>query len=349
MSELAKFAGNDYLGLAANPAIVEAMCEGAREYGVSSTSSRWAVGWTDVHASLERELADFMGSEDATITGSTFAGGPVYYGELAQMMDQPVVFLDQNAHTTHHLGVRWAGLAVQTYRHLDPNDLADKLKTHGGKPAIIGTDGTFSVSGEVAPVGELAELADRYGAELLVDDAHGLGVVGKIGRGASELAGVDPSRVTVLASMSKAMGCNGGFLAGRRALVEKFRRSAPANASAHPPTPIAAAARQALRIMQTEPEHRQRMEANARTMRQAAADAGVPVADDRHPIVALLFADEQEAADMSVRFREFGLWIPFFKYAPEPRHNMLRAAARAVHTAEQLDAFAEAMRTRPGR
>jgi 7-keto-8-aminopelargonate synthetase-like enzyme len=144
--------------------------------------------------------------------------------------------------------------------------------------------------------------------------------------------------------MSKAMGCNGGFLAGRAELVEKFRRSAIASGSAIPPPPIASACLEALRIIRSEPMLRRKMETNAERMRRALDRRGIPVVSDRTPIVAMVFRDEFAAAAASKRFLEFGLVIPYFKYASEPRENLLRAAARACYTEEDMGRFEEAVK-----
>jgi 7-keto-8-aminopelargonate synthetase-like enzyme len=240
-----------------------------------------------------------------------------------------------------------AGLKIRTFKHLDPADLKRKLARHKGPRPIVATDGVYGISGEIAPLAELAELADKAGAEFFVDDAHGVGAIGASGRGTMELAGLRPERATVLGSMSKAMGANGGFLAGRKDLVEKLRHSPEASGSSIPPAGIAAAALESLRIIRSDPQPRQRMEANAGRMRQILADAGVPIVCDRHPIVAMLLADEFEAAKLDRHFLTYGLRIPYFKYASEPRENLLRAAARAVYTDEHLERFAQAVRTRP--
>ncbi len=172
--------------------------------------------------------------------------------------------------------------------------------------------------------------------------------MGETGRGAWQHHGLSPEQVIVIASMSKALGCGGGFIAGRQEVIDRCRRSPDANASALPPTPIACAAVKALEMIRTQPEHRRRLDENAAAMKAVLADSGVEVADGRHAILAMLFASEAEASAMADRFAEFGLWIPYFKYPSEPRHNMLRAAARAVYTDALLEAFAEAVRGRPG-
>jgi 7-keto-8-aminopelargonate synthetase-like enzyme len=352
------FAGNDYLGLARDERLARALSQAARRYGISSTSSRWALGWTDLHQRLEEELAAFMGAEAACILGAAYFGGPVFFSVMAEFHPAAVVYCDQTVHSNQFLGMRAANLEIRTFRHLDAADLARQLAAHRGPPPIVATDGVYGISGEVAPLAELAEAARAAGAEFFIDDAHGVGALGGSGRGAAELCGLAPAPgVTVLGSMSKAMGANGGFLAGRKELVERFRRSAIASGSAIPPPPIAAACLAALEIIRAEPldvargpelaegpELRARMRAHAGRMRAALSARGIAVVSDRTPIVAMVFKDEFEAAAAAEHFLQYELVIPYFKYASEPRENLLRGAARACYTEEHLARFEAAVR-----
>jgi 7-keto-8-aminopelargonate synthetase-like enzyme len=340
--ELVNFAGNDYLGLAREPRLAEALARAAREYGVSSTSSRWALGWTDLHQRLEEELAAFLGAEAACIMGAAYFGGTVYFSTFAG--SKRTVYCDATVHSNQFLGMRGANLEFRTFRHLDVADLRRQLAAHKGPPPIVATDGVYGISGEVAPLAELAAVARAAGAEVFVDDAHGVAALGRTGRGSTELEGLAPAPdITVLGSMSKAMGANGGFLAGRRELVEKFRHSAAASGSAIPPPPIAAACLESLRILRTEPGLRGRMEASAKRLRAALSRRGIGIVCDRTPILGMVFRDEFEAARAAEHFLKHGLRIPYFKYASEPRENLLRGAARACYTEEQLARFEEAV------
>lgn len=342
------FAGNDYLGLARHRQVVEALCRAARQYGVSSTSSRWALGWTDIHARLEADLADFLGVEAAGICGASYLGGAIYYGRMAARGCR-VVFADAMVHSNQYLGMRAAGLEIRTFRHLDVADLRRQLAGFSGGGAIVATDGVYGISGEVAPLADIVAAARTIRAEIFVDDAHGVGAIGATGRGVCEFAGVCGPDITVLGSMSKAMGANGGFLAGRTELVDAFRHSPEASGSAIPPPPVAGAALAALELIRTQPDLLARAHAHAVRMRAILADHGIGVVAKDHPIVAMLLADEFEAAALDKHFLTHGLRVPYFKYASEPRENLLRAAARAIYTEEHLARFAEAVRTRPRR
>lgn len=341
----APFAGNDYLGLARDPRLAEALYRGAKEFGISSTSSRWGLGWTEVHDALQRELADFFGFESACILGATYFGGLSFFEVIAKT--HKVVYCDATCHINLFQGMRAAGMEIRTYRHNDAADLRRQLEAHRGPPPAVATDAISGISGELAPLAEVRDAAKSAKAELLIDDAHGVFAMGPNGRGAMEACGVGPQDATMMGSMSKALGCNGGFIAGRKELVRQFRRTGPAAGSALPPPPVAAAAREGLRIVRDEPQRRATMWANAKRMHAALDAQGIEVVCRVTPIVTMALKDEDKARRMDAHFLSHGLKIPYFKYASEPRENLLRAAARACYTEEELQRFEAAVANRP--
>jgi 7-keto-8-aminopelargonate synthetase-like enzyme len=338
------FAGNDYLGLASHPALLKALYQGAKTYGISSTSSRWALGWTDLHQKLEDREAKFTGLEAACILNSTYLGGAVYYGVMASRCK--TVVCDEMVHSNQYLGMRAAGLNIVKFKHLDMDDMRKKIK---GLPQaanqILATDGVYGISGEIAPVKEMSDLAKYYDMELFVDDAHGFGVYGKNGRGVLEYDNVYYQKTTLLASMSKAAGVNGGFLAGRLDIMDACRRSAICSGTAIPPPPIASASLKSLEIISEEPERRTRLFALAEKMRKVLKDAGFECVVRNSVIIAIVCKDEFEAAKFADHFLKHGLRIPYFKYASEPRQNLLRAVARSIYRNRDIKTFAGAVST----
>ncbi|MCW8133400.1 MAG: pyridoxal phosphate-dependent aminotransferase family protein, partial [Planctomycetota bacterium] len=314
------FAGNDYLGLAGDPRLAEALYEGARTYGISSMSSRWALGWTELHARLERGLAEYFGAEDACVLGATYMGGAVYFEVMRRA--HATVFCDATAHSNLFLGMKAAGFTIESFRHLDAEDLRRKLAAHRGPPPVVATDGVYGISGEVAPLDAIRDAARAHGAPLFIDDAHGVFAVGPTGRGSAEARGLAPGDAVVLGSLSKALGCNGGFLLGTRDEVEAFRRSTPVCGASQPIPPLAAAALRALEIVREDPGLRARMWSHAERMRAAAREHGLGVVSEESPIVALTLADEAEARALDAHLRTEGLVAPYFKYPSEPRHNL---------------------------
>ena len=282
-------------------------------------------------------------TEDATILGAAYFGGTVYFAVMRGSHD--VVYCDEFVHSNQFLGMKSEGYDIRKFRHLDSDDLERKLKNHKGKPPIIATDSIYGISGEIAPLKEMSALAQEYGAEFFIDDAHGVFAMGENGRGTREHLGLRPEEATILGSMSKALGCNGGFLAGKKELVEKFRRGPAASGSALPPPPIAAACLKAIEILKKEPERRERMWQVANRIEKILVDAGISLVSGETPIRGMLLKDEFEAARLSEHLLEHGLCVPYFKYASEPRENILRAAARASYTDEILKSFEEAIKT----
>lgn len=342
------FAGNDYLGLARDPRLAKAMCRAAKEYGVGATSGRAFLGWSDVHQQLEDDLADFMGTEDACIMPATYLGGLVYYKLMARRAR--VVFCDETSHGNQFAGMHAAGLEIRKFRHLDAADLRRLLADYDAErdgPAIVATDSVYGISGELAPLREIADAARAIGAELFIDDAHGVFALGKNGRGACELCGLAPNEATVLGSMSKALGVVGGFFAGRKEICEQFKSGPFVIGSSPTPPPVAATCVEALRIVRAEPELRTRMEVHAKRMREILAEHGIGVAADQTPILGMMLQDEFEAAGLAKHFESRGLVIRYAKYPSEPRHNLLRAAARACYTADDLNRFEEAVASPP--
>lgn len=339
------FAGNDYLGLAGDPRLADALYEGARRYGISSMSSRWALGWTELHARLERELAEYFGTEDACVLGATYMGGAVYFEVMRKKHD--TVYCDATSHSNLFLGMKAAGYEIKTFRHLDADDLDRKLAEHRGNTPVVATDGVYGISGEVAPLKAIRDAARAHGAPLFIDDAHGVFALGRSGRGAAEARNLAPGDAVVLGSLSKALGCNGGFLLGTREEVEAFRKSTPVCGASQPIPPLAAAALRALEIVRQDPGLRERMWSNATRMRAAAKEYGLGVASEESPIVALTLADETEASALDAHLRTEGLVAPYFKYPSEPRHNLLRCAARACYGKDELERFRRALATRP--
>jgi len=345
------FAGNDYLGLAADPRLAEAMCRTARERGVGATSGRSFLGWSDVHEQLEQDLRAFMGTEDACIIPSTYLGGLIYYKYLAARGVR-VVFCDATSHANQFDGMHAAGLEIRTFAHLDAGDLRRLLAEYRPAkdgPAVVATDSVYGISGELAPLREIADAARDAGAELFIDDAHGVFALGESGRGAWEQCGLGPDEATVLGSMSKALGVVGGFFIGRAGIVGQFKRGPFACGSSPLPPPVAAACGAAIGIVRAEPERRERMWAHARRMRQVLEAHGIRVVSDRSPVVAMLLRDEHEAAELAAYFESRGLVIRYAKYPSEPRHNLLRAAARACYTEADLARFEEAVAGAPRR
>src|SRR5262249_30705265 len=227
---LLNFSSNDYLGLATHPAVKDAAVRAVTEFGAGSTAARLICGSLAPHQQLEDELARFKGTEAALSFGTGYATA---IGTLAALLGkEDVLIVDKQIHACFVDGARMCGARLRVFRHNDPRDLEAKLRwasqaprrsagARGRRPRIlIATESVFSMDGDLAPLREIVELKDRYGAWLMLDEAHGTGVFGRNGRGVAEHFGVDDRVEITLGTLSKAIGCIGGFIAGSRTLID---------------------------------------------------------------------------------------------------------------------------------
>src|SRR5688500_1205392 len=282
------FSSYSYLGLIGNPRIAKAVHDAVTRYGTSTGGVRLLTGTLELHHELEYELAKFLGQEGA----ATFASG--YDANMAAITSlfgpEDVAILDQYAHQSIHDGARMAGCENRRFRHNDMEDLERRLRqarNRGAKRILVAVDSVFSMDGDQAPIAQIVELKRKYGAFLLVDEAHALGSVGATGRGICEEQNIDPSDIDILTgSLSKGIPSSGGFVAGSRGLKIYIQHgSAPYMFSAAMTPANAAAALEALRIARDEPQHMERLRANTALLKQGLTRLGFDTGASTSPVV----------------------------------------------------------------
>ncbi len=257
--ELVMLGSNNYLGLTSHPDVKAAAADALARYGTGCAGSRLLNGTLDIHVRLEQRLAEFLGRSAVLIFSTGFQ---VNLGVLSCLLDRSdVAFLDKLDHASIIDGCRLAFGRSYKYRHNDMEDLEKKLRNVSEeKGKLIVVDGVFSMEGDLAPLPEIVELKRRYGARLMVDDAHGIGVFGEHGRGTPEHFDVESEVDLVMGTFSKSLAAIGGFIAGDGLVIEHIKHNARAAIfSAAPPPPCVAAALKALEIIEREPERRKRL------------------------------------------------------------------------------------------
>ncbi len=290
--ELINFSSNDYLGLAADARLARAAAAAARRYGCGAGASPLVSGYSPPLRALERDLADWEGTEAALVFSSGYAANLALIRSLAGPAD--AVFSDALNHASLIDGCRLSRAAVHVYRHKDRDHLADLLRTQGrnARRRLIVSDTVFSMDGDVAPLLELAELAERFDCFLLIDEAHATGVLGEHGRGVTDALkpGSWPAeRIVKVGTLSKALGAQGGFVCGSRRLIAWLvNRARPYIFSTALAPPIAAAARRGVAMVRQEPQRRRRVLALAERLRCWLRDLGGNVGDSCCPIVPLM-------------------------------------------------------------
>ncbi|AGI91867.1 MULTISPECIES: 8-amino-7-oxononanoate synthase [Streptomyces] len=347
-SDTLDLAGNDYLGLARHPEVTEAAAGAARRWGAGATGSRLVSGSTALHAELERELAGFCGAEAALVLSSGYAVNLAAVTALAPA--GTLLVSDTSNHASLIDGCRLARGTTEVVAHADPDAVRKALAAHRG-PALAVFDAVFSVDGDAAPLPALAAACREHGAGILVDDAHGLGVLGEGGRGSAHAAGLAGSPDTVVTvTLSKSLGSQGGAVLGPAAVVDHLVNTARTFIFDTGLAPAAAgAALAALRLLRAEPDRAARVRRTARTLYEELTAAGFQAARPDAAVVSVRAPSAQEAADWAARCREQGLAVGCFRPPSVPDGvSRLRLTARADLTPADLDrALSVLTRTAP--
>ncbi len=337
--ELLNLCANNYLGLAAHPAVVAAAREALDRWGYGLSSVRFICGTQTLHKQLEARLSAFLGTEDTILYSSCFdANGGLFECLLSE---QDAVISDALNHASIIDGIRLCKAQRFRYQTSDMADLERRLReAAGARFRLIATDGVFSMDGTIACLGAICGLADRYGALVMVDDSHAVGVLGKTGRGTPEHCGV-AGRVDILTgTLGKALGgASGGYISAGREIVALLRqRSRPYLFSNTLAPMIAAASIRALDLISESGAAREALMENARYFRSGLAAAGFHVAAGEHPIVPILLGDAQRAHRMAARLLERGVYVIAFSYPVVPQGQArIRVQLSAAHTRADLD------------
>lgn len=336
-SPLLDLASNDYLGLARHPEITGAAAHAARRWGGGATGSRLVTGTTELHGELERELADFCGFESALVFSSGYAANLAAVTALAP--HGSLVVSDAGNHASLIDGCRLARGTTQVVAHADPDAVRKALGTHEG-PAVAVSDTVFSVDGDAAPLAELAVACREYGAGLIVDDAHGLGVLGDGGRGAPHAAGLAGAPdVVVTVTLSKSFGSQGGAVLGPAPVIDHLVNAARTFIFDTGLAPAAAgAALAALRLLRREPERAARARAVATALHTRLTAEGLEAVRPDAAVVSVRAPSPERAVRWAADCREAGLAVGCFRPPSVPDGiSRLRLTARADLTDAQIE------------
>ena len=345
--EVLNFCANNYLGLANDPRLIRAAQEGLARWGFGMASVRFICGTQSIHKELEAAVARFLGTEDAILYTSCFdANG----GLFETLLGEPdVVISDALNHASIIDGIRLCRAQRQRYEHMDMAGLERILvATHAARTRLIATDGVFSMDGDVAPLGRICDLADRYRALVMVDDSHATGFFGPTGRGTPEHCGVAGRVDIVTSTLGKALGgASGGFTASRREVVTLLRqRSRPYLFSNSLPPALVCAGLACLELLSQTSAHRDRLAANTRWFRRAMTEAGFAIRPGDHPIVPIMLGEAKLAQQMAADLLERGIYVVGFSYPVVPKGEarirvQISAAHEPAHLEQAVGAFVQ--------
>ena len=332
---------NNYLGLTVNQEVIDAGVEAIKKYGTGCSGSRFLNGTLDLHNKLERELADFLGTEDCVTFSTGFQSNLGIISAICGRQDY--IFNDRENHASIYDGCRLSYAKVTRYRHNDMADLEKRLAetpTDAGK--LIVTDGVFSMSGDICRLPDIAELAHKYKARVMVDDAHGLGVIGKGGRGTASYFGLEKEVDITMGTFSKSLASLGGYMVASAKVCEYVRHnSRPFIFSASLTPASCATARAALKVIREHPEIVERLGDLAEYYRDGLAARGVPTVkaeNKRIPIIPIYTYDAERTLLISKKLFEEGVYVnPVLPPATAPTECLLRTSLMATHTESVLD------------
>jgi len=338
---------NNYLGLADHPALLAAAKEALDTHGFGMASVRFICGTQDIHKELEAALTKFLGTEETILYPSCFDANGGLFETL--LTEKDAVISDELNHASIIDGIRLCKAQRFRYKHNDMADLEAQLRAaQDARFRLIATDGCFSMDGTIAELSPICDLAEKYNALTMIDDAHATGFLGKTGRGTHEYRGVMGRIDIITGTLGKALGgASGGFTSGRKQIVDLLRqRSRPYLFSNTIAPPVVAASLKALELLSTSTELRDKLEENTKFFRAALTEGGLTIKPGVHPIVPIMIGDAAKSQKFAARMLEKGVYVIGFFYPVVPHGTArIRTQVSAAHSREDLEfatkAFAE--------
>ena len=353
------FATNNYLDLMADPRVIEAAVQGVRKWGIGNGSARLLTGNLEIHNQLEEKIAKFKNREAAVsfVSGYMANSGTIptivnvpkftllslFSDKIAKEKDT-VVFSDETNHASIIAGVRMSGAPKEIYKHLDVNDLEEKLKKYSvSQRKLIATDGVFSMDGDIAPLPEILELAKKYKAIVYLDDAHGTGILGPHGRGVEDYYGVEGQVDVLMGTFTKCFGGVGGFVTGSKDLIDYIKITADSFIFTAPiAPPVVCGLIKSIEIVESEPWRREAVLKNAQYLKDKLAEIGANFLNSKTQIVPIFIGNETKAMKASARLLERGIFIPAARWPAVPKGKArLRTTVSTAHTKGQIDLLIE--------
>ncbi len=344
-NEMVMLSSNDYLGLTAHPKVIEAADDALRIWGSSTTGARLSNGSRAYHHELEEAMAAFLGKEACHVSSAGYLSGVSAIAGFATRGD--VILVDKNIHSCIWDGIRLSHATMERFIHNSPDDLAAVLQVVDARAAkLLAIEGVYSMEGHIASLPAFLDAAEGHGCFVVLDDAHGLGVLGNQGRGTADHHGVSERVDIICGSLSKSLSSTGGFVAGSRDAIEYLRTHSRQTIFSAAISPAqAACAKAALEIMQTEPEHLERLWTNTRRYRALLEELKLDTWDSETPAVPVVLGSRERAYLFWKRLMEKGVFT-VMSIAPgvPPGKDLVRTAISAAHTEADFERIEEAFR-----
>ena len=341
--EFIMLSSNDYLGLSNHPRIKEAGIQAIKKWGSSTTGARLANGGRIFHQELEEKLADFLGKEACHVYSAGYLACASAVTGFAERKD--IILADKNLHSSLWSGIQLSGARCERFAHNNPAHAAEILEDEEDSNKIFVLEGVYSMEGHIAKLPDFVEIAKKYNAFLILDDAHGFGVLGKDGRGTAEHFGMTDDVDVLCASFSKSLAGAGGFVASSKEAINYMRSHSKQTIFSAALSPASCAcAQEALQVMQDEPEHRERLFKNLERYRGILADLELDTWESETPAIPIVLGEKEKVYYFWKALLEKGIYA-IISIAPgvPPGKDLIRTAISASHTDEDLDRIEEAM------
>jgi len=342
--EMIMLSSNDYLGLSFHPKVVEAGRAALVKWGTSTTGARPSNGSRTYHLELEQKMAAFLGREACHIHAAGYLSCLASVAAFAQKGD--VILADKNVHSCLWDGIRLSNATVERFSHNNPDDLREVIATANPQaPKMLVIEGVYSMEGHIARLPELAEIAEEHGCFTVLDDAHGFGVLGRQGRGTVDHFGLNDNVDVICGSLSKSLASTGGFIAASRDVIEFLRTHSKQTIFSAAISPSQAACAQAsLEIMQSEPDHLEKLWSNTKKYRAMLKGLGFDIWDSETPAVPIVLGSKERVYPFWKALIEKGIFTVMATSPAVPAgKDLIRTAVSAMHTDEQLEKIAAAM------
>lgn len=340
------FGGTDYHRMSRHPKVLKAMSDAALEYGLSCSGSRITTGNHPVYLELEQKIAEFFGTESTVVFGSGYLANIILLQAIEEDFDSFV--LDEMSHSSLVDAAKIFKKNIVYFRHNDPAHLAEQLRVNSNRRAkvLVMTDGVFAARGELPPLKEYAELARKYHAKILTDDAHGMATIGENGKGSWEEFGIDRGLIFQTGTLSKAFGVYGGVITGNERLISKIHQKSLAFiGSTGLPLPLAAAAIQSVSYLHSNAHIIQDLQQKSMDLKQKFVSLGFDLPQSPTPIISITNYDEQKNKYLYQLLMEKGIYPPFINYPGGPHGGHFRFAISSHHTSEQINLLFEAVKS----
>ena len=335
------FSGTSYYSLHSNSEIIQYSVDSINQYGLGSAVSRATYGNTPLLIKLEESISDFFDTEDSVYLPSGYLSNLAGLGALKRIENFELIFIDEGSHYSVFDGANAMGVDVVTFKHCDFKDLEKKLNSTN-KKTLIATDGVFPLFGDIAPLNEYEKLLKKHNSILWVDDAHGVGVLGKNGRGTLDHHNIKHNKVFFGATLSKAFGGYGGFICGNNAFIENIKNGDVVKGTNSMPISVMASSLKGIEILKNNPKLRDEIRSNVDYLKSKLNNIGIKTSNNSMPIIAWQMESEEVMKKVKDSLFEKGLAIQFLKYSGS-NGGALRIVTFSNHTKQQIDRLVEAL------